>query len=177
MRTKALALRSTTVAALAIAVDQALKAYVRQSLALCPAPPVSGCDRLDLAGPLGFVRVENAGSAFGFLQGLWLWLLLAALGILLVPLYGRRLGLAGWKAPLAVGLQVGGALANLADRLLYGGVTDFIDLGHGPIFNPADVALAIGMALAVRALLRRRASAAAVKPTSPALAGDGSEER
>jgi signal peptidase II len=52
----------------------------------------------------------------------------------------------------ALGLVVGGGLANWLDRLLHGGaVTDFVSLGLGPlrtgIFNVADVAIVAGVLL------------------------------
>lgn len=67
-------------------------------------------------------------------------------------------GLSYWlikeMRPLARGglaLMVGGALGNLWDRLMFGAVTDFLDLHvgrhHWPAFNVADAALMVGVAL------------------------------
>ncbi|MBI4289712.1 MAG: signal peptidase II [Chloroflexi bacterium] len=154
MNTKTLAARAGVLAALALAADQATKTYVRYAIALCPAPPLSACDRLDVVGPVGLVRVENAGSVFGYSQGLGVWVLVALLGLLLIPLYMRKLPRATRLAAVAAGLQAGGALGNLADRLVHGGVADFIDAGWGPVFNLADVFIVAGMALAARLLLR-----------------------
>ena len=50
---------------------------------------------------------------------------------------------------LALGLQLGGALGNLLDRLQQGYVTDFLDVGPWPIFNVADSAISVGMVLMV----------------------------
>ena len=44
---------------------------------------------------------------------------------------------------LALGLQLGGALGNLSDRLRLGHVTDFVDFGPW-VFNLADVAIILG---------------------------------
>jgi lipoprotein signal peptidase len=53
---------------------------------------------------------------------------------------------AGWP----IGLLLGGAIANFADRLFDGRVTDFLDVGLGatrwPTFNLADSAIMIGIA-------------------------------
>ena len=51
----------------------------------------------------------------------------------------------------ALTLIFGGAIGNLIDRILYGEVTDFIDVGlntyRWPIFNIADMAVSIGVIL------------------------------
>ncbi len=154
MEPRALILKTTIVAALVVLVDEAMKLAVRQTLAVCAGAPTSSCERIDLAGPVGLLRFENAGSALGFLQGMWVWVLIAALGLALLPLYGQRLKNTALLAPAALGFQAGGAIANLMDRALFGGVTDFIDVGIGVIFNPADVALLAGMVLALEALRR-----------------------
>jgi len=55
-----------------------------------------------------------------------------------------------WFFQLSMGLTIGGALSNAMSRLLYGSVTDFIQLPYWPIFNVADscvVAGAIGLGL------------------------------
>ncbi|MFA7284795.1 MAG: signal peptidase II [Candidatus Absconditabacterales bacterium] len=41
-------------------------------------------------------------------------------------------------------LLIAGALGNLVDRILLGGVRDFIWLGFGPVFNIADVCITLG---------------------------------
>ena len=46
---------------------------------------------------------------------------------------------------LPVGLLLGGALGNLADRARQGAVTDFIDPVAWPAFNVADACIVIGV--------------------------------
>ena len=48
---------------------------------------------------------------------------------------------------LAIGLQLGGAIGNLIDRLRVGAVVDFLDVGWWPIFNLADSSIVVGMAI------------------------------
>lgn len=63
---------------------------------------------------------------------------------------------------VAVGLVVGGAAGNVADRLfrsggdgfLHGAVVDFIDFQWFPIFNVADIGVTVGGTLLVLATLR-----------------------
>ncbi|WP_230317076.1 signal peptidase II [Conexibacter sp. W3-3-2] len=52
------------------------------------------------------------------------------------------------------GMLLGGAVANLADRLEGGGVTDFVDVGAWPSFNLVDVYLTVGVLLMVFSLVR-----------------------
>ena len=146
-------LKAMGIASLVIAVDEGTKAFIRQHLLMCSDRSVGVCDHLNVVGSLKLVHTENAGSAFGFLQGWGIWIAVAALGFLLVFVYSRYLRQTGWLAALAVGLQAGGALGNLLDRLVAGHVTDWIYVGSPVIFNLADVALALGMLFALRALL------------------------
>ena len=152
--TKSLALRAGFIATLVLSADELLKVFVRARLPVCDMHALAGCERLDLVGPLRLVRIENAGSALGYAQGWQIWLLLAVLGLVLVPVYARRLRSGAWLAPAAVGLQVGGAAGNLLDRILLGGATDMLYVGYGLVWNLADVALAAGTLLATWLLVR-----------------------
>ncbi len=48
---------------------------------------------------------------------------------------------------VSLGLQLGGAMGNLTDRVTRGYVVDFVDVGFWPIFNVADISIVIGVAL------------------------------
>jgi signal peptidase II len=83
--------------------------------------------------------------AFGALQGG---------GIVVAVLIALSLGLLiGYFAAnrdkpwlwLPVGMLLGGALGNLADRAREGGVIDFIDPVAWPAFNVADACIVIGV--------------------------------
>lgn len=79
-----------------------------------------------------------------------------ALALLMVAVlvgFGRHLMgrvYTGALPPVAAGLLVGGALANLVDRAVLGSVRDFIVIGHVMVVNVADVAVAIGLLLYAR---------------------------
>ena len=83
---------------------------------------------------------------------LLLWLLAAA---------SRR----RWSpvAMLGITLFAAGASSNWIDRVLHGSVVDFLNVGIGPlrtgIFNVADVALMLGIALVVFTEARERRNA------------------
>ena len=50
---------------------------------------------------------------------------------------------------LALGTALGGAGSNLCDWLCRGGVVDFLDVGFWPVFNLADAAIVVGVALSL----------------------------
>ena len=62
----------------------------------------------------------------------------------------------------ALGLVLGGSVANLIDRLDDGRVTDYLDLGLGsrrwPTFNLPDTAIVLGLLLALWLLFERDAA-------------------
>ncbi len=72
---------------------------------------------------------------------------LTAVTLLSVWLWRTRTKLSG----AAISLIIGGALGNIADRIRWGAVTDFLDLHvgqyHWPAFNFADVAIVGGAVL------------------------------
>jgi signal peptidase II len=139
--------RALFVAGIVVLVDQVTKAIVVDSIA--PGERVSLVLGIDLA------HVTNRGIAFGLLgdggDGV-LVVTTAALALVLVW-FARDPGRPGlW---LAVGLLVGGALGNLADRVREDAVTDFIDPPLWPAFNVADIAITAGaVALVLTALGR-----------------------
>ena len=128
-------------------VDQATKAIVSGSLA-------SG-ESVSLVLGIDLVHVTNRGIAFGLLGDggdAVLVVTTAALALVLVW-FARDPGRPGlW---LAVGLLVGGALGNLADRVREDAVTDFIDPSLWPAFNVADVAITVGALVLVLTALGR----------------------
>ena len=134
------------VAALVVAVDQFTKQLVIHHVG--PGDPVEVIFGFKLA------NVRNSGIAFGLLEGagdgIVLVLTLGAMGLLVAffAAHASRPGL--W---LAVGLIVGGALGNLADRIRIGAAIDFIDPPLWPAFNIADIAIVAGVALLTVVLL------------------------
>jgi signal peptidase II len=134
------------VAASVIAIDQVTKTWAAHELATRD---------IDLFWTLRLHLARNRGAAFSlaFSSG-GVIAILAIIVVFVLIAVGRslntRLGV------LSLGLVLGGALGNLADRLfrdgsgfLGGGVIDFIDLQWWPIFNVADMAVTIGGVLLV----------------------------
>ena len=91
-----------------------------------------------------FSHVGNTGLAFGLFphnSANFAWA--AAFVSLAILIYNYNLSGRQFWLRLALGLQLGGAVGNLVDRLRLGHVTDFIDFGPW-IFNLADVAIIFG---------------------------------
>ena len=65
----------------------------------------------------------------------------------LIVVYEWREGTRSWLLTLALGLLLGGAIGNFIDRLRFGYVIDFVDMGIGDsrfyTFNVADAAISI----------------------------------
>ena len=103
-----------------------------------------------LLGNLLWLRiVHNSGAAFGMLPDASLLFGLAAVAVSAgILFYSRRLAEASWLVRLPLGLELGGAIGNLIDRVRYGYVIDFIDVRIWPfVFNVSDAAITIGVVL------------------------------
>ncbi len=125
------------------ALDQLTKAGVRGSLALGESWPND--DWL-----VKITHVTNAGAAFGILQGQGLFLTVTAFFALgAIVFYYAFPPFEHGLLRLALGLQLGGAVGNLVDRLRFGEVTDFISFPHYPSFNIADSSIVVGLAVIV----------------------------
>lgn len=142
------------VAALAVTVDQAVKAAIVSELAVG--------ERIELLPGLALVSVRNRGIAFGLLSDAQEWLVIAvtlvALAILIGVFTRAAVGPWGWTG---VGLVAGGALGNLADRVRGGSVVDYIKFDFWPAFNFADAAITIGVLLLLLGHFQRERAAPA----------------
>ena len=121
-----------------LAVDQLSKYLVRANMDLYESWPSEGLFRL--------THGTNSGSAFGLFPNQTVLLIVASVAAIGFLVYFYRV----YAMPrpllrLAIGLQLGGALGNLIDRLRAGEVVDFIDVGAWPIFNLADSSIVVGM--------------------------------
>ena len=123
-----------------IALDQATKYVVKSNLDLYEAWPAEGFFRIAYR--------TNTGSAFGLFPGqtvTLIFLSLFAIGFLFY--FYRTRAMSYPLLRLAIGLQLGGAVGNLIDRLFLGAVVDFIDVGPWPTFNVADSSIVVGIFL------------------------------
>lgn len=100
-------------------------------------------------GVLTFRLTYNPGGAFGLGQSIPGFFLVASLAIAVTIVYlARKVDDPRWLVPL--GVVLGGGVGNLIDRVVRspgGRVVDFIDLQVWPLFNVADSAIVVGVAI------------------------------
>lgn len=90
--------------------------------------------------------VENRGAAFGLLQEQTSFFIIVGITVIGVIIYSfKQMSQPSWLLTLALGLQLGGAIGNLIDRMRFGYVVDFVDLSVWPVFNVADSAIVCGV--------------------------------
>ena len=126
----------------ALILDQFTKWLTIENLAVGESWPAEGF--------LRFTHAWNTGTAFSLFQGqgdILTWVSLGAVGVL-TWIY-RSIDNPHWVLRIAFGMQFGGAIGNIIDRIRLGHVTDFLDVGPWPIFNIADSSIVIGIGLMI----------------------------
>ena len=135
-------------AAVIFVLDRITKGLVAANIA-------PGTERAALPG-VWITNTQNAGAAFGLAQQGTALFLFASIAVALgLIVYVARTRISVWIAAL-LGLILGGTLGNGYDRLFHGSVTDFIALHFWPVFNVADSAITIGVAVLLAGFLLRR---------------------
>ena len=101
-----------------------------------------------LEGIFHLTYVLNPGAAFGILANKTMFFIIMALIILGVIIYiYRQVPKEKLFLRFALALQVGGVIGNLLDRIRLGMVVDFFDFRVFPVFNIADSAIVVGVAI------------------------------
>lgn len=137
------------VSVLVILVDQISKYAAMQQL-----EPYQSYDIMPM---LSFTLAYNTGAAFSFLSGAGDWHHLFFIGFSAIVSFVIMVWIirlpkqTAYLQFTALSLILGGAVANLIDRITLGYVIDFIDVyyknHHWPIFNIADSAITVGTLL------------------------------
>jgi signal peptidase II len=117
---------------------------------------------------LRLIVSHNNGALFGLFQGQATLFALASFAVMaLIVVYHARSG-SSLVMSVALGLLLGGAIGNVADRLRYGYVIDFVDAGIGDLrwytFNVADSAISLALVLLVLVAIRPSLAAAGDAP-------------
>lgn len=132
-------------ASIIILLDQYTKHLVRTNLAINeawnPLPWLAPYARI--------LHIQNTGAAFGMMQNLGpVFMVIALIVSTAIIFYALRIPEDQWWMRIALGLQLGGAVGNLIDRIIFNqAVTDFISVGSFAIFNIADASISTGVAL------------------------------
>lgn len=101
----------------------------------------------------------NDGGLFGLFDAAAPILAVASLVVIgiLVVVQARSGPRASWLTTIALGLLLGGAIGNLLDRIRFGYVIDWVDMGLGSwrfyTFNVADSAISIAIVLLLAAAI------------------------
>lgn len=138
------------VAGITLVLDQLTKWWAVDALS---DPPRT----IDLFWTLRFNLLYNRGTAFSLTDNSGPVVSVIAIVVVVVLLRSGRSQRSPWVLA-SYGLVVGGTVGNLVDRMfragdgfLQGGVVDFVDPQWFPVFNLADAALTIGIALLLAA--------------------------
>jgi len=132
------------IALIVLGADQASKAWVIENIPLNTTyeifPPLREIFVL--------TYITNSGAAFGLFPQLSLVFTLIALVVsFAIVWYYRSIPAGQWLVRISLGLQLGGAIGNLMDRLRFGAVTDLLYVRFVPVFNIADAAIVSGVGL------------------------------
>ncbi|MFQ5616001.1 MAG: signal peptidase II [Anaerolineales bacterium] len=133
-----------SIASTILVLDQRTKWLVRQRLNFSEM-----WMPLDWLAPYArIVNWRNTGAAFGIFQNAGaIFAILAIVVALAILNYYPLIPRADKFLRIALALQLGGAVGNLTDRLTLGWVTDFVSIGHFPVFNVADASIFFGVTL------------------------------
>ena len=107
---------------------------------------------------LSFGLVFNRGINWGLFNAsgsVAFILITIAIGIVIAGLIIMMLGaIAQGKSAIGYMLILVGAVSNFVDRIIYGGVIDFVVLNYGhwswPAFNIADALILLGLGLLIK---------------------------
>jgi signal peptidase II len=128
-------------AGVVVAIDQITKQIANAN--------VARGDEASVFPGLEISNTRNTGVAFGMFQdGGVIVAVLIGLSLAGLIIFFLRHSDVPWMW-LPVGMLVGGALGNLADRAREGAVIDFIDPVAWPAFNVADTCIVVGVVLLV----------------------------
>ena len=140
--------------------DQLTKRWALESL--------DGGRVIDIVWTLRLRLVFNTGSAFGRFGGFGSVLGVVAFAMVVWLLCSRAIA-RDRVSSIAVGCIAGGAIGNLADRLLRaesgflsGAVVDFVDVQWWPVWNVADMGIVLGGGVLMWSVWRRHAECGAV---------------
>ena len=130
-----------SVALLVVIFDQLTKYYVVENFYLGESVPV-------IENIFHWTYILNPGAAFGMLEGSrWFFVVIAVVVLGGIWYMKDEINEGGWMMQYGAALFGGGAIGNLIDRARSGLVVDFFDFRIWPVFNVADIAICVGVAM------------------------------
>ncbi len=130
-----------------LVLDQLIKGLVQVSF-------VPGESVVVIEHIFNITYVLNPGAAFGLLENqTWFFILSATVILLAFLWYYPRLKRECALLHYGCVAMAAGAIGNLIDRIKTGLVVDFLDFRIWPVFNLADIAIVLGVAGMVYAIL------------------------
>lgn len=134
--------------------DQLLKAYVQTTNWGIHGNVLVEHDLIP--GILGLTKLHNNGAAWSFMEGnLWFFYVVTIIAVAVISyMYWKMRKHAFLASSLA--MIFAGTIGNFVDRVRQGFVVDMFDLKfiNFPIFNIADMALTVGVAMLFIAIIR-----------------------
>lgn len=131
-------------AAAVFVIDQLTKAWLVSFL--------SPGERIEVVGDyVRLIHSQNTGALFGLFRDQAMFFAIVSVGVVGVIVWFHHSSGRNTLLSLALGLLLGGALGNMADRFRIGYVVDFVDVGLGSLrfytFNVADSAISVALLL------------------------------
>ena len=141
----------TLIVILSIAFDQLSKIWVRNNFE-------SYIEKSIIGDVFTLIKVENTGAFLGMgselseIPRILLLIVLPIIVLISITLYTYLEKTLDQTSIIGFSLIIGGGIANIFDRIVYGSVTDFLYINLGGIFktgifNIADVSVTTGMIL------------------------------
>ena len=141
----------TLIVGLSIAFDQLSKIWVRNNFE-------SYIEKSIIGDVFTLIKVENKGAFLGMgselseIPRILLLIVLPIIVLISITLYTYLEKTLDQTSIIGFSLIIGGGIANIFDRIVYGSVTDFLYINLGGIFktgifNIADVSVTTGMIL------------------------------
>lgn len=143
-----------------VVIDQIVKFYIQKNMAINETIPI-------IKDIFHITYIRNKGVAFGMFSSLPetfripFLILIGIVFIIFVVFYFKNILKQEKLVKLSFSLIIGGAIGNFIDRIRFGEVIDFIEIGINqkykwPVFNVADSAITIGVCLLFLFILRKK---------------------
>ncbi|PLS16611.1 signal peptidase II [Bacillus sp. M6-12] len=135
------------IALLVILLDQITKVLIVKKMELGDSFPV-------IENVFYITSHRNRGAAWGILEGkMWFFYIITVIVVAGLVYYIQKMAKQHRLLGISLGLMLGGAIGNFIDRIFRKEVVDFIHTYifsyNFPVFNIADAALTIGVAMLV----------------------------